>query len=228
LKVVLKVGGHLFPEVPALAAIAAYGAMLRDLQGLGHRVVVVTGGGRVARTYIEAARGLGASEVACDQLGIEVSRLNARLVIATMGEAAYPEPVTTLSQLVTAFTSHKVVVVGGLQPGQSTNAVGILAAEAVHADLLLNATDVDGVYTADPAEDALARKLTVVRTDELLRLLLAKELWAGSYALFDPVAIKLVERSRIPTRIIDGRDPATVVAAVQGAAVGTLIVSAAP
>ncbi len=182
----------------------------------------------MARTYIEAARRLGASGVACDQLGIEVSRLNARLVIATMSEAAYPEPVTTLSQLVTVFTSNKVVFLGGLQPGQSTNAVGILAAEAVHADLFLNATDVDGVYTADPAEDVRARKLTVVRTDELLRLLLAKELWAGSYALFDPVAIKLVERSRIPTRIIDGRDPATVVAAVQGVAVGTLIVSAAP
>jgi len=227
LKVALKVGGHLFPEAPTLEAIAAYGAMLRDLQELGHRVVVVTGGGRVARMYIEAARRLGASEVACDQLGIEVSRLNARLLIATMGEAAYPEPVTALSQLGAAFASRKVVVLGGLQPGQSTNAVGILTAEVVHADLFLNATDVDGVYTADPAEDTGARKLTEVRTDELLQLLLAKALWAGSYALFDPVAIKLVERSRIPTRIIDGRDPATVVAAVQGAAVGTLIVSAA-
>jgi uridylate kinase len=227
LKTVLKVGGHLFPSTPAIEKISAYAETLHALWALGHRLVVVTGGGRVARTYIEAARRLGGSEVACDLLGIEVSRLNAWLFIAKMGEAAYPEPVTSLSQLLTAFESKKIVFLGGLQPGQSTNAVGILAAEAVHADLFLNATDVDGVYTADPAEDAGARKLDVVRTDELLQLLLANKLWAGSYALFDPVAIKLVERSRIPTRIIDGRDPATVAAAVKGEAVGTLIVSAA-
>jgi uridylate kinase len=224
---VLKVGGHLFPSTPALEQISAYAETLHALRALGHQLIVVTGGGRVARTYIEAARRLGASEVACDLLGIEVSRLNAWLFIAKMGEAAYPEPVTSLSQLLTAFASNKIVFLGGLQPGQSTNAVGILAAEAVHADLYLNATDVDGVYTADPAEDAGARKLDVVRTDELLQLLLANELWAGSYALFDPVAIKLVERSRIPTRIIDGRDPANVAAAVKGEAIGTLIVSAA-
>ena len=227
MKTVIKLGGHLFPDTPAPEKIAAYAETLKKLRELGHSIIVVTGGGRVARTYIDAARQLGASEFTCDLLGIEVSRLNARLFIAKMGEDAYPEPVTSLSMLLSAVETGKIVFLGGLQPGQSTNAVGVLSAEAVNADLFINATDVDGVYTADPEEDLTARKLDEVRTDELLKMLLAKELWAGSYALFDPVAIKLVERSRIPTRIIDGRNTANVEAAVKGEAVGTLIVSTA-
>ena len=227
MKTVIKLGGHLFPGTPVPKKISAYADTLKKLRELGHSIIVVTGGGRVARTYIDAARRLGASEFTCDLLGIAVSRLNARLFIAKMGEDAYPEPVTSLSMLLNAFETGKIVFLGGLQPGQSTNAVGVLSAEAVNADLFINATDVDGVYTADPEEDSTAEKLDEVRTDELLKMLLAKELWAGSYALFDPVAIKLVERSKIPTRIIDGRNPANVEAAVKGEAIGTLIVSAA-
>lgn len=227
MKTVIKLGGHLFPCKPNLEKISAYAETLKKLRELGHRLIVVTGGGRVARTYIDAARQLGASEFTCDLLGIEVSRLNAWLFIANMSEDAYPEPVTSLSMLLRAFETNKIVFLGGLQPGQSTNAVGVLSAEAVNADLFINATDVDGVYTADPEVDSTAKKLEVVRTDELLKMLLAKELLAGSYALFDPVAIKLVERSKIPTRIIDGRNPANIEAAVKGKDVGTLIVSAA-
>jgi uridylate kinase len=227
LKTVIKLGGHLFPGIPVPEKISVYAETLKKLRDLGHSLVVVTGGGRVARTYIDAARRLGASELTCDLIGIEVSRLNARLFIAKVGEDAYPEPVTSLSMLMSAFETNKIVFIGGLQPGQSTNAVGVLSSEAVNADLFINATDVDGVYTTDPEEDPTARKLDVVRTDELLKMLLAKELWAGSYALFDLVAIKLVERSRIPTRIIDGRTPANIEAAVKGEAVGTLIISAA-
>jgi len=191
--------------------ISAYAETLQTLRKSGQRLVVVMGGGRVAREYIDAARRLGASEFACDLIGIEVARLNARLFIARLGEDAYPEPVTSLLDLRRAFETGKIVFLGGLQPGQSTNAVGILSAEAVNADLFINATDVDGVYMG---------------TDVLLQMLLANELWAGGYPLFDPVAVKIVERSGIPTRIIDGRAPTNIVEAVRGTALGTLITPA--
>lgn len=226
MKIVVKLGGHLFPSKPGPEKISAYGKTLKKIREMGHKLIVVTGGGKVAREYIKAARNLGASEFACDLIGIEVSRLNARLLIAKLGDDAYAEPVTNLYDLRKAFETDKIVVLGGLQPGQSTNAVGVLSAEAVNADLFINATDVDGVYTADPEEDSNARKLDVVRTDELLEMLLANKLWAGSYALFDPLAIKIVERSRIPTRIIDGRNPANIEGVVKGKALGTLIVPA--
>lgn len=225
MRVVVKLGGHLFPTKLDTGQIAAFSNAITELHSSGHRIVVVTGGGRVARKYIDAARMLGASEFTCDLLGIAISRVNAQLFITSLGKVAYPQPVTSLEEALKMSDSDKIIVLGGLQPGQSTNAVAGLIAEAYQADLLVNATDVDGVYTADPDEDSHAKKLDVIRTDALLQLLLSKRLEAGSYVLFDPVAIKIVERSRIPTRIIDGRKPANLFAAIQGKNVGTLILS---
>lgn len=223
MKIVIKVGGHVFASAIDPEGIKAYSKLLRKLRSEGHKIVVVMGGGGEARKYIQAAKELGGSDFTCDLLGIEVSRLNARLLIASLGEDAYPEPPRTIEDLRKAVEGGKIVVMGGLQPGQSTNAVGILAAEAMGADLFINATDVDGVYTSDPKKDPKAKKLDVVKTDELLVLTSRGKLEAGGYALFDPVAIRIVERSGIPTRIIDGRKPANIERAVRGEAVGTLV-----
>jgi len=114
---------------------------------------------------------------------------------------------------------------GGVQPGQSTNAAAAMAAEAMHADLV-NATDVDGVYTADPRKDPTARKLDVVTPEELMRILAAEGTKAGEYALMDPVAIQVIRRSKIPVTIVDGRDPMNIDKALHGKRIGTKVVPA--
>jgi len=225
MKVVIKIGGHIFDSITDSQGIEAYSKLLRKLRSEGHRIVAIMGGGEEARRYIKAAKGLGGSDFACDLLGIDVCRLNARLLIISLGEDAYPEPPRTVEDLRKAIDGGKIVVVGGFQPGQSTNAVAALAAEAVGADLFVNATDVDGVYTSDPKKNPKAKKLDVVTTDKLLTLALKGKLEAGGYALFDPVAIRMVERSRIPTRIVDGRRLTNIELAVKGENVGTLVVA---
>ena len=220
---VVKIGGHILASQLDPRKIEEYLKLLKSLREEGHKIVVVVGGGGEARKYIRVAKRLGGSEFVCDVLGIEVSRLNARLLIAGLGDLAYPEPPRTIEDLRKAFEGSKIVIMGGLQPGQSTNAVGILAAEAVGAEMFINATDVDGVYTSNPKKDPKAKKLDVVTTDELLTLTLRERLEAGSYTLFDPVAIKIVERSGILTRIVDGRTPINIKLAIKGEAVGTLI-----
>jgi uridylate kinase len=166
---------------------------------------------------------LGATEFTCDILGIQVSRLNARLLITALGENAYPEPLTVYEELAHAVSTNKIVVAGGMQPGQSTDTVGALVAEVLRADLFIKATDVEGVYTADPKEDSHATKIEEIQTDELLRLVMERRLSAGDYALFDPVAIKIVERAKIVTRIVDGRTPENVMRVIEGHPLGTLI-----
>jgi uridylate kinase len=225
LKVIVKLGGHLFPDRLDTSQIIAYSKVIMELHALGHQIVIVIGGGRVARKYIDAARTLGASEFICDVLGIAISRVNAQLFITSLGDIACPQPVTSLKQALMVSEKGRIIVLGGLYPGQSTNAVAGLVAEAYRADLLVNATDVDGVYSADPDEAPHAKKLDQISPENLRQLLLSKSSKAGDYALFDPVAIKIIERSRIQTRIIDGRDPDNIIAAVQGKAIGTLIVS---
>jgi uridylate kinase len=156
LRVVLKVGGFAFStEGRTEPLISEYVKLLKQL-AKEHQFVVVTGGGSIARAYIQIARDMRVPESLCDQLGILVSRLNARLVVDGLSDSAYPEIPTTVVELGRFFASGKVVAMGGLQPGHSTNAVAAIAAETIKADLFLNATDVDGVYTSDPCKDASA------------------------------------------------------------------------
>ncbi len=188
-------------------------------------MIVIAGGGGDARKYIRVARELGASEYMCDLLGIGVSRLNARLLLSALGEIAYPRLPTSLSLLTDAFEIGKIVVAGGMQPAQSTNAVAALSAEAIGAELLVNATNVDGVYSSDPNMDPSARRFDTIETRELLRLVLNGRMEAGTFELFDPVAIGIVERSGMRTRILDGRIPENIEKAARGESIGTLVLA---
>jgi uridylate kinase len=224
LKVVLKIGGYAFPAKPNVEVLSSYAKTLRRIRKNGHQLVVVTGGGEAARLYINAARELGESEAICDIIGINVSRLNARLLIAKLGEDAFLEVPSTVEEMRKAFETGKIVILGGLQPGQSTNAVAAVTAEAINADLLINATNVDGVYTDDPRKNPNAKKIDQIKVDKLLQMMIAFELSAGGYELFDPVAVKIVKRSKIPTWIIDGRNVDNIEKILRGEEVGTQIV----
>jgi uridylate kinase len=223
LRVAVKIGGFVFSSGLRAETITPYAKVLARLHGEGHRLLVVAGGGEEARKYIRVARELGASEYTCDILGISASRMNSLLLIAALKDLAYPVPPETIDEAQQAFQLNKIIVMAGIQPGQSTNAVAALCAEALGADILVNATNVDGVYTADPLKDPEAKRFEEIDTRSLLSLVIKDAMGAGSYELFDPVAIKIVERSRIPTRIVDGRIPENIVKAVRGDPVGTLV-----
>jgi uridylate kinase len=188
-----------------------------------HTVYVVVGGGRIARDYISAARALGANEVECDVIGIDMTRINARLLIAALGKSAYPEPPNSYHDANDAAFSGKIVVMGGLIPGQTTDAVSAVLAEYVGADLLINATSVDGVYTADPNIDKHAKKLTNMTPSELVEIVMKIDMAAGSNSPLDPLAAKIIQRCGIKTVVVDGKDPENIVEAVAGRHHGTLI-----
>lgn len=224
MKLVLKLGGFIFPADLDSRKIELYAELIKKLRKQGYRMIVVAGGGETARRYIEAARKLGASESVCDQLGIYVSRLNARLLIEALEEEAYPEVPENVEELRRFFTLGKVVAMGGLQPGHSTNAVAVVAAETVHADALVNVTDVEGVYTHDPAKHPKAKKIDQISTRELLRIVLKGGVGAGQYELVDPLAVKMIGRSRIPTWVVSGKEPSNVERVLRGEKVGTKII----
>lgn len=219
----LKLGGFAFdPEIPS-GKIEQYAKVIAAFSRK-NQLAVVTGGGVIARKYIAAARALGGSETVCDQIGIHVSRLNARLLGTALGTSAFPDIPDRLEDLAASTITGLVVVMGGLQPGQSTNAVAALAAEVMHADLLVTATNVDGVYTADPRKDPRARKLDEVTPEELMKILASEGIRAGEYALMDPIAVRIIQRSRIPAVVIDGRDPSNLDRAFRCKRIGTRIV----
>jgi uridylate kinase len=201
-RVVVKLSGSIFDLDDCIERIRGYADLFKELVNNNTQAVVVAGGGKEARRYIDAARIFGADESSLDELGLEVSRLNARLLIYAMGNSAYPYVPRDLQEVSIAVESNKVVVTGGLHPGHSTNATSALIAERIKASMFINSTDVDGIYTADPRINRDAKLIKRISVKELLMMLMNEKFNAGTYELMDIVALKVIERSKIPTRVI--------------------------
>lgn len=188
-----------------------------------HQVYVVVGGGKIAREYIEKARALGAGEAFCDLLGIGATKLNAMILIAALGKDAAPEPPETYARALASSAGGRIVVLGGMQPGQTTDAVAALLAEYVHADKMIVATSVDGVYSADPEIDPNAKKFDHMTHSDLVRLSMETTLSAGSRSPVDPLAAKIIERSSIPAVVVYGGNVENLKKAAEGGHSGTEI-----
>lgn len=209
MRTVVSVGGSVL--VPDLGdeRVTAYAEVLGSLLD-GDRDLdlgLVVGGGQIAREYIEAGRAIGANEMALDQLGIGVTRLNARLLVAALGDRAAPAPPDDYETAATAVHRGDVPVMGGLVPGQTTDAVAAALAETIDADLLVYATSVAGVYSADPDENPDATHYEEISTDELVDVIADIDMTAGSSAPVDLLAAKIIQRSETRTLVIDGNDP---------------------
>lgn len=222
-RVVIKLSGSIFGEDTTERKIRAYADMFSSIKEV--QPIVISGGGRIARHYIDLARALGSDEANLDIMGINVSRLNAKLLLAALQDKAYPRIPKDLEEVALAAESGKIVISGGLHPGQSTNATSALIAEIVNASRFLNATDVDGIYDSDPNINNNAKLLKRITVQQCLRLLESESSMAGTYDLMDIVALKVIERSKIPTRILKAEIPNILNSIQGGIQIGTEIVS---
>jgi len=219
---VVSIGGSVLTSNLDPERIRKYASSIQALAE-EHTTYIVVGGGRIARDYITAARDLGANEVECDIIGIDMTRINAKLLIAALDSTAYPVPLTSYQDARNAALTGRVVVMGGLIPGQTTDAVSAVLAEYVGADLLINATSVDGVYTADPNLDSKAEKISLMTPSQLVDIVIKINMSAGSNSPLDPLAAKIIQRCGIKTIVIDGRESGNINEAAAGRHNGTLI-----
>ena len=220
-RIVIKLSGRIF-GMDNVKVLKDYASFLVKISKVC-QPVVIAGGGNIARHYITHARSSGADESTLDELGIEISRLNAKLLIYTLKNKAYPHPPTTLQEVKHAVDDGLIVITGGLHPGQSTNGTAALIAEKIRAELFLNATDVDGVYDMDPNKYKRAKKFKRIELKNLKNILVHEDSIAGGYDLMDIVALKIIERSKINTQIIKA-DIKIIEKAIKGGNVGTKIV----
>jgi uridylate kinase len=213
-RIVIKLSGSIFSQDLHNTSIKKYAEMLSHISKKVHPIVI-TGGGNIARLYINLARSLGSDEATLDIMGIEVSRLNARLLIIALNGLAYSQVPTDLEKVAIAVESGKIVVVGGLHPGQSTNATSALIAEKIKASKFLNATDVDGIYNSDPNTNKNSKLFKEVTIEQCMKILQSGSSMAGTYDLMDIVALKVIERSNISTRVLRS-DVANIKNAING------------
>jgi uridylate kinase len=222
-KIVIKLSGSIFSQDTNHDSIKNYAQMLIDISN-NVQPIVIAGGGKIARHYIDLARSLGSDEANLDIIGIEVSRLNAKLLISALGDRAYSQVPKNLEEVAIAVASGKIVIAGGLHPGQSTNATSALIAEASKASGFVNSTDVDGIYDSDPNVNPNARLFKEITVNECIEILRAECTMAGTYDLMDIIALKVIERSKIPTRVIRS-DVSNIRDAIDGKDIGTKIIT---
>ena len=222
-RIVIKLSGSIFNQDTNHDSIKDYAQMLIDISNKV-QLIVITGGGKIARHYIDLARSLGSDEANLDIIGIEVSRLNAKLLIAALGDQAYSQVPKNLEEVAIAVASGKIVIAGGLHPGQSTNATSALIAETSKASGFVNSTDVDGIYDSDPNVNPNARLFKEITVNECMEILRAERTMAGTYDLMDIIALKVIERSKIPTRVIRS-DVGNIRDAIDGKDIGTKIIT---
>jgi uridylate kinase len=222
-RIVIKLSGSIFNQDTNHDSIKDYAQMLIDISN-NVQPIVIAGGGKIARHYIDLARNLGSDEANLDIIGIKVSRLNAKLLIAALGDQAYSQVPKNLEEVAIAVASGKIVIAGGLHPGQSTNATSALIAETSKASGFVNSTDVDGIYDSDPNVNPNARLFKEITVNECMEILRAERTVAGTYDLMDIIALKVIERSKIPTRVIRS-DVGNIRDAIDGKDIGTKIIT---
>jgi uridylate kinase len=223
MKIVLRIGGSVVASPLNPPLIGKYADMLKDLRIQGHDMAVVVGGGTLAREFIKAAKDLGLDEKAQDEVAISVSRIFAQLLLKKLGELGCENVPLTIEDAVNCLLEGKIAVMGGLKPGMTTDTVAALIAEQIDADLLIKATDQEGVYDKDPRKYADAIKFERLSFEDLPRVFAEDRHKAGIHQVIDPEAIKILKRKHIRVFVVNGVRPENVLAVVNGRHVGTVI-----
>ena len=228
MKIVISLGGHLLTKGLESAAdiksdnYREYATMLKKLKQKEHKIVVVCGAGKFFRDYRDVAKEFKPNRDILDWIGIEWTHVNAYMLIAALGEDAYPLSLRTVEEVKKNF-DDKILVCGGNVPGSSTDYDAALFAEAIGADLLINATTVDGVYSGPPKLNPNAKKHDKLSFEEFEKIILKNPQEPGEYRLFDLPGVRVIKRAKIKTVVIDGRDPEEIIRAVEGKHNGTVI-----
>jgi len=217
--VVLSVGGSVFATGDSDAAYVDKLATLLSQLAREIPLVATVGGGRTAREYIRLGRVLGLTEIELDEIGIDVTRLHARLLAARVGPPAPAHPPATIAAAVNEAHRGPLVILGGTEPGHTTDAVAALLAVRLRAARVVNATNVDGLYDRDPRAHRNAKRLERVSWDRFRTIVHAHtDGQAGQEFVFDRLGADTLGRAKIPLRIVAGRDLDNLEAAIRGRA----------
>ena len=221
MKISISLGGSLLTREGIPETYKRYADTLRELKKKDNTLIVVCGGGRPAREWIKIAKKLGADSYTQDRLGIHATHLNALLLIAALGPHAHPH-IHRRGSEIKQHLNNQILVGGGHLPGSSTDYRTVLFAEASQAELVINATDVDGVYDRNPKLNPDAVKLDHITHYWLEKIIKENaEQAPGEYGLFDLKAVKRAKKLKLPIIFINGTDPQEITRAIEGGHNGT-------
>lgn len=227
MKLVISLGGSLISKDFTAGKVSQYAETLQKINTQAGKLVIVIGGGKVARDYIKIMKDLGADEDSQDKIAIMITHANAKLIALTLNhktpDTANDDIPRTEREIKESLDRYKILVCGGTIPRQSTDSVAAKIARDIKADLLINASNIDGVYDSDPTKNKSAKKYKTLSYAEFLKIISANEQSPGKYALFDKKAADIIKENKIKTVIISGANPQELLNAVKGSHSGTTI-----
>lgn len=207
--IIVSLGGSLiFPEKINSEFIVKFKKAIEEAISKGYRFVIITGGGRLARTYIEAAEEMGfIDKEEKDWLGIHATRMNAHFIKTVFKEYAHPRinknPRTKEDLLEHFAQGEKVMVAAGWRPGWSTDYVATILAERFKAKKLINLSNITYLCDKDPNKFSDAQKIEKISWSDF-RKMVGDEWDPGMNAPFDPIASKLAQENNLEVAIIGG------------------------
>lgn len=167
-----------------------------------HKIVIVTGGGKIARDYIEALGNK--NEKIRSLIGIAVTKLNAMLVSNFLGsEIVVPDSLDDVKKL---LKRKNLVVCGALGYREKMTSDGTAAdvARYLKADLLVNVTNVKGLYDKDPRKFKDAEFIPKISFEDFLKKAKKIKFEPGQHFVLDRVASEIIAKYRIRTVILTG------------------------
>ena len=211
--IIISLGGSLLvPDrgVINVSFIKKFKALIESRIAKGERFVIITGGGRLSRTYVDALNKITTvDEEEQDWLGIHATRMNAHLIKTVFKKYAQPRinknPRTKADLWEHFEDGESVMVAAGWRPGWSTDYVGTILAERFESKKLINLSNIAYVYNKDPNKFDDAKKIKTINWSDFRKIVGDK--WSpGLNAPFDPIAAKLAEKNEMQVAIIGGKD----------------------
>ena len=199
---------------------------IRRVHRSGVSLGLVVGGGNIMRGTVASARGM--DRVSADYMGMLATVINAMALQDMLEQSGVETRVMSairMEELAEPYIRRRalrhlekrrvVIFAGGTgNPYFSTDTAAVLRAIEMEADVIMKATRVDGVYTADPETDPEASLI-----DEIGYL----EVMTRELGVMDAAAISLCKENSLPIVVLNIKRPGAILAALQGERIGTLV-----
>ncbi len=201
-------------------------AEVKEIKNLGTEIAIVLGGGNIFRGVNLVERGI--ERVTADKMGMLATVINSLAMmdaLENMGIYTRVMSAVKIDDFAEQYINRRakrhmekgrlvIFSAGTGNPYFTTDTAAALRAMEINAELVIKATNVDGVYTSDPKKDKNAIFIPSLSYMEVL----TKEL-----KVIDSTAISLLKESKIPVRVIDLHKPGNLKKVILGEEIGTVI-----
>jgi len=199
---------------------------IREIVRIGVQLGLVIGGGNIFRGVGLAKSGI--NRVSADYMGMLATVMNGLAIqdaLTKIDVEARLMSALSISTVCENYTQQRAIrhlnknrivifVAGTGNPFFTTDSAASLRAVEIGADLMIKATKVDGVYSADPMVEKTAKRLTRLTYNQVIQ---------QNLGVMDTTAVVLCRDNHIPLRVLDMGKAGALVRAIAGQDIGTLI-----